>query len=112
MRKNLVIVFAMVMALFCGMTINALAADKIISAQISQATTAIDKNGNEYVRFIVPEERSLQGVKYTQGVPVMIFGESVAKAKTFKVGDSFRAIVSTKEYKGNLSYRLIAFIDS
>jgi len=105
-------VMAVVMAFCLTLVVGAAnAADKIISTTIDQSVTAIDKNGAEYVRLIINEDRTLQGVKYQMGVPVMAFGSLVEKAKAFQPGDTLKAIVSSKEYKGNTSYSVIAFLD-
>ncbi len=99
-----------VLALVCFMAVPAFAADKIINDQIASSTTAIDKNGNQYVRIIVNEARKLQGVEYTVGVPVMAFGAQAEQAKTLKAGDTLKAVVASREYKGNISYTIRAFL--
>ena len=102
--------FLAVLALVLMFAAPALAVDKILNDKIDSATVAIDKNGNQYVRFIVNETRKLQGVEYQVGVPVMAFGSMVAKAKTLKAGDKIKAVVASREYKGNTSYTLRAFL--
>jgi len=88
------------------------AADVVIDTKIAQATTALDKNGREYVRLLIEESRSLQGVNYTVTVPVMAFGRDVQKAKEFKAGDALKCIAAARDYNGNTSYTIRAFIDS
>jgi hypothetical protein len=86
----------------------ATAAEKAITAKADQVTVAKDKNGHEYVRVTITEQRELSGMKYTTGVPVMFFGALVEKAKTLKAGNSFTAIVQPKDYQGRTSYTGIA----
>ena len=89
---------------------TASATEKLIETKITQAVTKPDKNGNDYTRFIVQEERELNGIEYEVGIPVMSFGELVEKAKTYKEGDTVKAIVSVNEYQGRTSYNVIAFV--
>jgi hypothetical protein len=81
----------------------------MLSAPIKSMVTKADKNGNEYVRFIVTEQRELNGTAYTVGTAVMCFGDTVAKAKEYSEGDTLNAIVNSRFYKGRKSYTLIAF---
>lgn len=88
----------------------ATSAEKILTTIADSVTIALDKNGVEYVRIIATEEKSLQGIKYTIGVPIMAFGSLVAEAKTIKAGDDFKAIVQTRQYNGSDSYTIVSFI--
>jgi len=108
--KKFFAVIAMVCMLSVSLVAPALAVDKILNDKIQSATVAIDKNGNQYVRLIVNEERKLQGVAYEVGVPVMVFGELAEKAKGLKAGDTIKAIVASRMYQGNTSYTLRAFL--
>ena len=102
--------FLLALALVCFLAVPAFAVDKIINSKIDSATTAIDKNGNQYVRLIINEARKVQGVTYDVGVPVMVFGKLAKKAKTLKAGDMLKAVVASREYRGNTSYTLRAFL--
>lgn len=107
--KKFMQVFAVIAAL-CMLATPALALDKIMNDKIQSATVAIDKNGNKYIRLIVQEERKLQGTSYTIGVPVMVFGNLVEPAKALKAGDTLKAVVASREYQGNTSYTVRAFL--
>jgi len=90
------------------------ASDKIMEGTISSTITAIDSRGGEYVRIITPEQRTLNGTEYEVGVPVMVFSSNpseLSKAKALKSGDSFKAIVSGREYNGRMSYTVIKFLE-
>jgi hypothetical protein len=100
----------LVMACFLMVPAMAMAADRILNDKIASVTTAIDKNGNQYVRIIVNEERKLQGVSYQVGTAVMCFGQLAAKAKTLKAGDTIKAVVASREYRGNTSYTVRAWL--
>jgi hypothetical protein len=108
MKKILSTIVA-IMFVGCMFTGMAIASDKMLDAKIVSASTSTDKNGAEYVRILISEDRSLQGVKYTQTVAVMAFGEMVAKAKGLKSGDTLKAVCSEREYRGRISYTVLAF---
>ena len=84
MLKKMVI--ALVLGLF--IVVPAMASDKIIDEKIQSATISIDKNGNQYVRLIVPETREIQGIEYQVGAAIMVFGKNVSAAKKLKTGDN------------------------
>jgi cell division protein FtsL len=87
------------------------AAEVLIDTEIQQMTVEKDKNGEEYIRFIIQEDRSLNGIAYTADVVTMAFGSAVEKAKTLKEGDTLRAIASTNEYQGRLNYSILQIIE-
>ena len=107
--------FLMVCAAIIGISLSmavgfAVAAEKIIDTTADQVTVALDKNGNEYVRVIVSEPKTLQGISYTAQTAVMCFGSTVEEAKTLQEGDPIKAIVSEQEWKGRTSYTLVQLI--
>lgn len=87
----------------------AMAADVELNSKISSVKIALDKNGNEYVRFIIAEKKDLNGFAYETEAAVMVFGGAVATAKTMKAGDTLSAICNQGEYKGRTSYTVLAF---
>jgi hypothetical protein len=86
------------------------ASDVMIQKEVKNITFKKDKNGSEYARIIITDAKTLNGVTYQKDVPVMVFGDKVAQAKTLKKGSTFKAIVSTGEYRGNTSYAVIDFV--
>jgi hypothetical protein len=88
-------------------TTPAFAKDVMLQSTITRADTVLDKNGNEYVRLIVTEERDLNGVKYETEVPVMAFGKQVSEAKDFKAGDKFKGICASRLYEDRTSYTIL-----
>ena len=85
-------------------------AETLYTGKVDSIATTLDSNGVEYVRIISNEERKLQGVTYTIGVPVMAFGEFTNHAKTLKSGDKFKAIVQKRLYQGRESYTVVSWI--
>jgi len=107
MRKFLVMLSIIA---FIFVATVAMAADVVVNSKIQSVSTAIDKNGQEYVRVIVNETRKLQGVEYDVGVAVMAFRSHVAAAKQLKAGDTLKAICSEREYKGRTSYTILKLL--
>ncbi len=88
------------------------AEDRILETSIDSATIALDKNGAEYVRFIVTEPRQLNGVSYQKSLPVMAFGDQVPAAKTMAAGDALKAVANYRKLPdGRESYTVISFIE-
>ena len=111
MKKFMSIALALLITAVLAAT-PAMATDKILRTTIDSATTAIDKNGAEYVRIIVNEDRKMEGISYSVSVPVMVFGQAVSKAKNLKAGDKLNCIVASREYRGATSYTLRAFLSN
>ena len=86
------------------------AQDVLLNARIQDVAIALDKNGNQYVRVIVNEERSLQGISYEVGVPVMAFGTHVKEAKSLKKGTILKAICDRREVQGKVSYTILKIV--
>lgn len=93
-----------------ALTLPAAAKDLVLESTIQTMTVKNDKNGNEYVRFLIPVEKSLNGIAYTTTASVMCFSETAEMAKTYKEGDKFKAIVAENEYQGRMGYNLLAFV--
>jgi len=103
--------FALALAcVFAFTAIPATAADKIITAKIQSVTQATDRNGNPYVRVIVGEKRTLQGVSYEAGIPAMCFGPVAGDAKLLKAGDMLKAVVAEREFNGRSSYTVLSIL--
>ena len=108
MKKTFVTALAVI---FIFSTVGiALALDSMVTAPISKVDTMIDKNGAEYVRVVITEDRALNGVKYQTEVLVMAFGGQVEGAKALKAGDTLKAICNGREYKGKLSYTALKIL--
>ena len=78
---------------------------------VGDMATALDKNGNEYVRFIVPITKEWKGHVFEFGVPAMAFGKLVPQAKEFSPGDEVSAIVNYRKLSdGRESYTILKFL--
>jgi len=99
-----------VIACFFVFVMPAVAADKVLSAKIQSVTQAVDRNGAPYVRVIVAEQRSLNGVAYEAGIPAMAFGTIAKDAAHLKEGGILKAVVSEREFNGRTSYTIMALL--
>jgi len=109
--KRFNIALIVVLAMLVSLVSISFAADKMLDTTISKISIQQDKNGNDYARIIIQEDRALNGIAYTTSVVVMCFGSTVEKAKTYSDGDAFKAIVSQNEYRGRLNYNVVSFIN-
>jgi hypothetical protein len=110
MRKLSIFLIALLTIMwFIAVPIHA--ADQNLNVTIESATLAVDKNGREYIRFIVPVDKQLQGVEYSDSVAVMAFGNMTEPAKAYKAGDQLNVIVKSREYQGNTSYTVLKFLE-
>lgn len=92
--------------------IAVMAKDVMLTANVKEVVQAFTKTGKPYARIIIEEERSLNGVKYKVGVPVMAFeADQVEAAQGFKKGDVAKMIADKGEYRGRTSYTLRAFVE-
>jgi len=108
--KKLVLFIVLLTLVLVGPVINSNAADQLLDTKIDSASVQIDKNGNEYVRFIITETRTLNGISYDRSLPVMAFGATVSDAKAYKAGDQLKAIVSYRKLTdGRESYNVLGF---
>lgn len=81
----------------------ALAADKIITGSVSGLTQKADKNGKQYMRAFIKEERELSGIKYTVDVPVVAFS-NLEQFRQDAADGNIKAIVKEQSYNGGTSY--------
>ena len=107
MKKFAIIILAIVCLFW---TLPVIAADKIIDTKIESAVQKKDKNGDDYVRFIVPINKSLNGVDYTDSMSVNAYGTLFTQATTYKDGQPLNAIVSIKEYNGREYGTILKFL--
>ena len=80
----------------------ATAAPQIITGKATNVGTFLDT----YVRIIIQETRSLEGIEYSLEVPAMAFGNAAEAAKLVKVGETIKMIASAREYQGRSSYTI------
>jgi hypothetical protein len=107
MRKLSILLAILVLFVFTG-TVSA----EIWEGQIESATTAIDKNGKEYVRLIVPVKKHEEGVNYTITIPAMAFDAQLLDyAKTLKAGDTVKFAASKRVYQGRESFTIHKFVE-
>ena len=115
MRKHITAIIMAMAVLAMAFTITPVYAadDMILDTTIKSVTIKNDKNGDEYVRYIILEKASLNGVSYTKGVSLTGFSSSIdmIQAKEYKAGDPIKAIVTPGDWNGRKTYTLVAFIE-
>lgn len=109
MKKSLFVVIIIAAMLFCFATVS-FAKDVQLTKEIKSVTIKKDKNNKEYVRFVVSETRTLNGISYKKDASVMAFGHTVEKAKTYKKGQTLNAIATEQQYRGSTSYTILEII--
>ncbi|MCG7851409.1 MAG: hypothetical protein MIO92_02700 [Methanosarcinaceae archaeon] len=110
MTNRRVAIIGGLLALMLFIVPMAMAAESLIDLKVTDKVIAMDKNGNEYVRLIVGETKSIQGVSYEVGVAAMAFGQTVDAAKTVNVGDNLKAIVNKRTFNGRESYTILKML--
>ncbi|MBI9082720.1 MAG: hypothetical protein JEZ11_03925 [Desulfobacterales bacterium] len=108
---SMLTVIALIAALITIGVGTAIAADQLLDTKVDSVVTKIDRNGNAYVRAIISEKKEISGVAYDATTAVMFFGEQVAFGKTLKAGSPLKAIVAANEYKGRVSYTVLARVN-
>lgn len=106
----MILCLAVILAASMLMPMKTQAEDVLLNARIQDVAIALDKNGKQYVRIIVNEERSLKGIAYEVGVPVLGFGGHAEKAKRLKKGDTLKAICDRKESQGRVTYFILKIV--
>jgi len=108
--KSSVMILCLAVILVMFLPAIAPAEDVLLNARIQDVAIALDKNGKQYVRIIVNEERSLKGIAYEVGVPVLGFGGHAEKARSLKKGDTLKAVCDRKESQGRITYFILKLV--
>ena len=108
MKKVLAMIILAIVCLFW--TAPSFAADQVISTEISSVTQKKDKNGDDFIRFIVPINKTLNGVAYTDSMSINAYRELVKEAAAYKDGQTLHAIVSMKEHQGRQYGTVLKFL--
>lgn len=111
LRKRKLAIVGVILALLF-IAIPAMAAEQVIDLPITGKVVAPDRNGNTYVRFIVGETKSLQGVEYSIGTAAMCFGPVVEQATDLDIGQNLKAIVQKRVFNGRESYTVLKILGS
>ena len=110
MKKHFNVALAILIALMLTVSITWAAGEKVTGV-IDSMVVKQDRNGNEYVRFIVPLTLNLNGVSYEDALPFMAFGAQVEEGKTYKEGDTLTVIAKSREFQGRQSYTILKYLE-
>jgi hypothetical protein len=86
------------------------AADEVVDTTIQSTVQKRDKNGQDYVRFIIPIERTLNGISYNDTVAVNAYPPLVTEAAGYKSGQKLHAIVGFREFNGRQYGTILKFL--
>jgi len=111
MQKHFKFAVLAIIAVFILTVPTAWAASEQVSGTIESMVVKLDKNGNEYVRFIVPLTLNLNGIAYNDSLPFMAFGAQVEQAKTYKEGDTLTVIAKSREFQGRQSFTILKYLE-
>jgi hypothetical protein len=109
MKKLITVVSILVAVTFAANA--ALAKDMILDTKVHKIYEKQDKNGNPYKRFVIKEERELNGVKYQASVLLMVFEDNLEQVADIEPGARIKAVVSSSNYKGKTSYTLVQLLE-
>ena len=109
MHKKFAILLAIALVL-SWFVVPAIAGSEEMTITIESMVITTDKNGQEYVRFIVPMTlKTKNGVEYPDSFPFMAFGKLVEQAKTYKAGDTLTVVAKSRIYQDRKSYTILKF---
>ena len=101
-----------VIVLILGMAVIAAnAAPMTVEGQVMSTTEATDRNGNPYVRAILEEKGSVDGVQFTIGIPVMFFGSHADAGRALKAGDIIKFVGDERFFQGRKSYTFLQMVE-
>lgn len=109
MRK--LIILLSIITLMLLITTPAFAKDVILNSPIDSITTGVTKNGNPFVRIIITEQRTLDGVEYLAGTPVMAFRGHVNAALEMKDGEMLHCVATERLWNGRKSYTILKLLE-
>ena len=93
------------------MVSTAFGAEEIVTGEITQVVTAVDKNGEDYTRLIVKFNRTLEGTDYSVDLPVMAFGTMAGPAAQKSAGDTLKAICQKRIFNERESYTIVSLLE-
>ena len=82
--------------------------DQFIDREIKAIIFKRDRNSEEYVRIIVGENVSSDGISYERDVSCLVFGDLVEKAKALTKGQRLQGIASPIQSLCGRKYKMHA----
>jgi hypothetical protein len=110
MKKSLCVLVTIVAMILCFATVT-FAQDVLIEKQIKNISFKNDKNGKAFAKVIISGTATLNGVTYSKDIFASAFDSDVVTTlKSYKKGQTLKAIVSEGQYNGNASYTILKVI--
>jgi len=111
-RTQMTLLVCALYVLTLAVAFAAEASEKIMEITPKAISFQPDKNGKEYARVIISEEKVLSGYKYKTSVTMTAFNsEAISQLKNKTAGETFKTIVQERSYRGNKTYLILAVIE-
>ncbi len=111
MHKRTIVSLLAITLFLSWFVIPAIAGGEEVTGTIESMVVTLDKNQQEYVRFIIPmTKKTSSGIEYPDSFAFMAFGKQVEEAKTYKEGDTISVIATMRLYQGSESYTIKKFL--
>jgi len=104
-------IIAIAIVAIIAMTTLVSAKDMILDTKIHRIYEKQDKNGNPFKLLIIKEKRTLNGVAYEASTTLTSFQDTLDQIENLNAGDNLKAIVSSNQYNGRVTYTLIQIIE-
>jgi len=85
------------------------ATEQLLTFKAESVTVLKDKNGADYVRIIMSESKTSNGITYKSSAPINAYREMVSDAMKIKPGDTVTCMADKNEYQGKTFYRVLGF---
>ena len=85
------------------------ATEQLLTFKAESVTVLKDKNGADYVRIIMSESKTSNGITYKSSAPINAYRELVGDAMKIKPGDTVTCMADKNEYQGKTFYRVLGF---
>ena len=111
MQKSTIAISLAIALVLTWFVVPAIAGGQEVTGTIESMVVTLDKNQQEYVRFIVPmSKKTASGIQYDDSFAFMAFGKHVEEAKTYKEGDQISVIATMRLFNGSESYTIKKFL--
>jgi hypothetical protein len=104
---GLMAILAIIGFVWCSTPAHAV--EQLLTFKADSVTVLKDKNGADYVRIIMSETKSANGISYKSSAPINAYREMVSEAMKIKPGDTVTCMADKNEYQGKTFYRVLGF---
>jgi hypothetical protein len=102
--KRIIVAVIVAFALF---TVNAIAAEQVMTVKPDSVSVLKTKTGESYVRILVSEQKEASGIKFSQATTFNAYRDLVGPASKIKPGTEVTMVVEKREYQGRTYYTIL-----